>query len=392
MRAAFFILSACLFTACGEEASQTRPVEPEHVPVPAAEEGIIHLRPAQVAQAELGYGGFRENGRLESLPVTARLALHPEDRFLVSAYTDGVVGRLSVSRNARVTKGQVLASIHWPALLDWQQELLTVRSELVFLRQEWERYRSLRTADATAAKHLQKAEADLRAAEATEAALAARLRAYRIDPDGIGPAALTSQLDLLAPVSGVVLAVHASEGAAVQPGSPVCEVADLQRLHADLLLFEKDLTQVREGLSARLSFPAEPERSYAATIHSVDKVLDPASGTLVAHARFDDKTALPVAAFVTGAFMNGQIHVGAALPHALPAGAVVREGNTHFIFLREKVDASGTYFRKVAVTPGVEKDGLIAVQLLEDVPVSDNIVLRGAYYVSAAGSDIELEE
>ncbi|MEY3051812.1 MAG: hypothetical protein RLY31_1597 [Bacteroidota bacterium] len=392
MRLLFYIVAAFLLTACGEDVPPAAHTEPEAGHSPDAEDGLIHLRPEQVAQAGLGYGGFRENGQQESLPVTARLVLHPEDRFLVSAYTEGVVSKLSVSRNARVSKGQVLASIRMPELLDWQQELLAVRSQLVFLRETWERYRSLQAADATAVKHLQAAEADLRTAEAREAALAAKLKAYRVDPSGVRPTALTSQLDLLAPVSGTVLAVHASEGAAVQPGTPLCEVADMQRLHADLAIFEKDLLHVRPGQSVLLSFPAAPDQAYAATIQSVDKTLDPANGILSAHARFDDIGWLSAAPFVAGAFMDGQLLTGGAPPHSLPVAAVVREGGDHFIFLRAKEDASGTYFRKVAVSPGQEKDGRIAVRLPDDVAVSGNIVLRGAYYVSAAGSDIELEE
>ena len=385
----FLFLFAFTLWACGKnetvEADQSHHTE-------VAEDGSIHLTAAQAVQAGLEFGSFTQKNLSEVLQVNAGLVVHQEHTADVTAFSDGILSDLSTTLNASVRKGQVLATVRKPDLLDMQQLYLENRDRLVFLQNEFDRYQSLKDADATASKNFQKAAADLRSAKTSGQVLAAKLRQYQINPEKLTPANLSTQLVLTAPVSGVVTAIYSNVGAAVQPGTPVCEVTDLSQLHADLWVFEKDILKVKNGQRVYLAFPADPGITYPATIYSIDKVLDAEKRAIRVHARLQGNPARQVN-FVNGAFLEARIAtVDAGSTDALPEAAVVREGDEDFIFILEKESSEGSFFKKIKVQKGGVGEGFVAVQPLEQMPQGAKIVLKGAYYVSAQGAGIEVEE
>ena len=387
----FFLFSLTLW-ACGNNDNAETAEAPAEPHAGATEDGSIHLSAEQLEQAGIEYGSFSKKNLSEELRGNAELVVHTEHVADVTAFSDGIISSLNTTLNASVRKGQVLATVRKPDLLDLQQQFLENRDHLVFLQNEFDRYRSLKEADATALKNFQKADADLRAAKTTSQVLAAKLRQYQIDPDKLTAANLSTQLVLTAPVSGLVTAIHSNVGAAVLPGTPVCEVTDLSQLHADLWVFEKDILKVKNGQRVRLGFPAEPSKTYPATIYSIDKVLDPEKRAVRVHARLEGNPGGQVN-FVNGAFLEARIAtLGGGETTALPEAAVVQEGEEDFIFILEKESAEGSYFKKIKVTKGGGADGFVAVQTMEPLPEGAKIVLKGAYYVSAQGAGIEVEE
>lgn len=388
----FLFLFSLTLWACGNnETAETAQASAEpHAG--AAEDGNIHLSAGQLEQAGLEYGSFSPKNLSEELRVNAELVVHTEHTADVTAFSDGIISGLNTTLNASVRKGQVLATVRKPDLLDMQQQFLENKDQLVFLQAEFDRYKLLKDADATALKNFQKADADLRAAKTTGQVLAAKLRQYQIDPEKLTAANLSTQLSLVAPVSGVVTAIHTNVGAAVQPGTPVCEVTDLSQLHADLWVFEKDILKVKNGQRVRLAFPADPSKTYPAVIYSIDKVLNPEKRAVRVHTRLEGNPADQVN-FVNGAYLEALIATAdAGTTNALPEAAVVREGDEDFIFILEKEGAEGGFFKKIKVEKGGTEDGFVAVQPVEPLSEGAKIVLKGAYYVSAQGAGIEVEE
>ncbi len=358
---------------------------------PETVDGLALLTPEQMKQAGVGYGDFIKKQISEELRVNAELVVHREHTADVTAFSDGIISNLNTALNAQVRKGQVLATVRKPDLLDMQQQFLENRDQLVFLQAEYDRYKSLKDADATALKNFQKADADLRAANTSGQVLAAKLRQYQINPEKLTAANLSTQLSLTAPVSGVVTAIHSNVGAAVQPGTLVCEVTDLSQLHADLWVFEKDILKVKNGQRVSLAFPADASKTYPATIYSIDKVLNPEKRAVRVHARLDGSSA--GVNFVNGAFLEARIATSdGGETNALPEEAVLQEGDQDFIYILEKEDATGSFFKKIKVEKGGVADGYVVVQLVEPLPEAAKIVVKGAYYVSAQGAGIEVEE
>jgi HlyD family secretion protein len=74
---------------------------------------------------------------------------------------------------------------------------------------------------------------------------------------------------LLAPFAATVGAVHASPGEPVSAGAPVVTVLDRRRMRAEVLLDEVDVTRVRSGQPASVSFESAPGRAARGSVGTV---------------------------------------------------------------------------------------------------------------------------
>ncbi|MFM9949583.1 MAG: efflux RND transporter periplasmic adaptor subunit [Saprospiraceae bacterium] len=369
------------------------PVAPTETPM-AAEASTapdeIRLTAAQVSRAGIETGSFSARALSETLSATAELVVGKEHNAIVSAFADCALSELRVSLNQTVQRGAVVAMMRKPDLLDLQQQYLENKNQLAFLQTEFERYQALSKADATASKNSQRAESELRAAQTTGKVLAAKLRQYQINPDRLDADHLKTELPLIAPVSGTVTRIHASAGTALALGTPVCEIVDFSQLHPVIFVFEQDIFRVKNGQKVWLNFPAEPSKAFPAKVYNIERTVDADRKAVRVHARFD---ATPPANWIAGAYVDARIELSGNAPAtALPKEAIIREGEADYIFIEVKTSATETIFRKVKVRSGATDGTFTAATPETPLPTNAKIALKGAYYISAQGAGIEVEE
>ncbi len=351
---------------------------------------LIHLSADQVKRAGIEWGAVETRSIGTTLPLTGELRIHPEHRATVSAPADGFITDMRVGLNQQVRKGDVLAVLRKPDLVDLQQQFLENRDRLVFLQSERDRYAALKKDNATATKNLQKAEAELRTATTTGQLLAAKLRIYGIDPDQLTPAVVRAELQIVSPLNGLVTMVHLSAGSAVQAGTPVCEVADFSALHVDLFVFEKDILKIKNAQRAEISFPGAPGKTLNATVFSIDRVLDPAKNALRIHARIDNPGGLSL---TDGVYLDAILALEAATPSpALPADAIVREGLEEYILVLESEKDGAATFISVRVKTLGAMEGFTAFEPEMALPAGVQVVRKGAYFVWSQGKVEEFTE
>ncbi len=376
-------------TGCGNNQTAEAPQSAVQEPAPAAK-NTFHLSAEQVKTAGIGWSAIGQRAAAQALAVNGELMVHNEHIATVSAFSDGLVTSLRTGLNKTVQKGEVLAVIRKPDLVDMQQDYLETRDRLVFLDVEYERYKALRDDNATALKNFQKADADRREANTRLQLLAAKLALYHIDAARLSPDNIRTEIALTAPFSGVVTRTFVTSGSAVQMSAPVCEIIDLSQMHADVFVFEKDLPLVRNGQQVLLDLPGAAPLS--ATIFSIDPAVDPEKKAVRVHARFNAKPA--GLALVNGAFVQGRILYSASetLQPALPAEAVVQEEDGTAIFLFDKEEAGKVFFKKIKVTTQPAKDGYLVLLPAQPLPEGAQAVTRGAYYVAAQSRVEEFAE
>lgn len=81
--------------------------------------------------------------------------------------------------------------------------------------------------------------------------------------------AAQSMLDVQSPWSGTISAVFVSEGAHVDPTTPVASVSDLDNLAVKVNLSEFDVAQVEEGMRALVSVDALGGETFSGTVEQV---------------------------------------------------------------------------------------------------------------------------
>jgi RND family efflux transporter MFP subunit len=73
-------------------------------------------------------------------------------------------------------------------------------------------------------------------------------------------------ITLRSPVSGVVVEKSVVQGSRIMPGMDIYRIADLSRVWVEGEVFEKDLSLVRLGQAARMSFEAYPGEEFSGTV------------------------------------------------------------------------------------------------------------------------------
>jgi HlyD family secretion protein len=87
---------------------------------------------------------------------------------------------------------------------------------------------------------------------------------------------LNAQLDLArqrvrdtrieSPLDGVVLETYKERGEMVQPGGPVCSIADLSRMTITIYVSERNLARIKIGQEARIRLDTYPEQRFPARV------------------------------------------------------------------------------------------------------------------------------
>ena len=152
----FAAVIALLLTSCQNKSKTEANQQPEtQKPVTH----FIHLSADQLKRTGIDWGAVGTRNISASLPLTGELRVHPENRATVSAPADGFITDIRVGLNQSVRKGDVLAVLRKPDLVDLQQQFLENRDRLAYLQTERDRYAALKKDNATATKNVQQAEA-----------------------------------------------------------------------------------------------------------------------------------------------------------------------------------------------------------------------------------------
>jgi Cu(I)/Ag(I) efflux system membrane fusion protein len=170
----------------------------------------------------------------------------------VNPKIEGWIERLYVDfTGAPVTAGQPLLEIYSPMLVSAQEELILAR----------------RLADQVRGGGSERAYGS--SEELLEAARR-RLRYWDIPADEIArieaSGVPTRTVTLRSPASGIVVEKMAVQGSRIMPGMDIYRIADLSRVWVEGEVFEKDLSLVRLGQTARVSFEAYPGEEFGGTV------------------------------------------------------------------------------------------------------------------------------
>jgi RND family efflux transporter MFP subunit len=205
----------------------------------------------------------------------------------------GYVHAWYVDIGARVNAGQLLATIDTPEL---DQQLIQARADLTSAQADMnlaqttaQRWTRLLTQDAVSKQETDEKAGDF--AVKTAKVSAAKANVERL-------MALKSFSRITAPFTGVVTArrtdigalVNAGAGAA--PNSELFDVAKVDELRLYVRVPQDELAHIQPGLTASLTVPEYPGRSFQAKLATTAKVISDNTGTLLAELSVDNSDRL----------------------------------------------------------------------------------------------------
>lgn len=331
----------------------------------------IRLPEAVIRDANIQTGPVTREVLSAVLPLPGEITADPDKSARLSSPAAGRIETVSFREGARVTKGEVLATIRIPELGKLRGAYVATLDRAKAARSNADRQKDLSEHRVAAAQAYVDAVATADALEAEANALGEQLATL-----GAGSTAGPSQLALRAPVSGVVISRDAVIGQPVTPDRTLGSIADLSEVWFLAHVYEKDLGRVRLGATAAIELAAYPEKPFEGIVEYVGQQIDAASRSFTARIRVVNRDdLLRIGLFGTARIATGD--GGGAPTLVVPRPAVVEIGGQSVVFVR-----SGDDFERRDVSLGTQSSDRVEVR--SGVREGEQVVVEGAFAVKSA--------
>jgi len=314
----------------------------------AGSDGSIMLGESQIKLANITTTLTRFESMGENTILTGRLMVNEEQTEVVSSRVQGRIEKLYVKEvGQKVMQGQALYHIYSEPLLTLQQEYFLALRQFEELKEK--RYESF----------LKAAEKKLILFGMTREQVT--MLAQRQTPD--------SRITFLAPVSGVVARIDASEGQYVSEGSPLYRIESLDQIWVEAELYQGESSLVKAGDVVRVQINGFENIPVDGKVTFLSPEYRQGSQIILLRAVI----ANPDRKFLPGTQANVILSHSEKKVIALPSDAVIRDASGSHVWILQEDGA----FRPRMVKTGLEN--FEKVEITEGLEEKENVVITGAY-------------
>jgi Cu(I)/Ag(I) efflux system membrane fusion protein len=323
---------------------------------------LIGMRTARVERAALG----------DSLRTVGVVAANERGLAQISVRFSGWIQDLKVSETGqRVRRGEVLATVYSPDVLRAEQEYITARG--------WSG--NAGGGEAGGAAHHMGASPSDAMQDGLAAAARRRLELLGIAAPEIDAVATRGKaadtVPIRSPAEGYVTARNVVLGAAIQPGAPLFELADLSRVWLLADVFEQDAARLRIGQKATLELAAYPGEKFMGKVQFIYPTVSASTHTLRVRLEFPNKSGPSGVKLRPGMYGNVSLELPSASGLVIPSEALVDTGEHQYVFV-----AKGEgHFEPRLVRAGARTGD--KVQIVEGVAEGETVVTTGNFLVDS---------
>ena len=377
----------------------------------------VELNEAQFKASSIELGSFAMKNLSEVVNANGYTKLPPQNQADISVLMTGIVKSISIIEGQAVRKGQTLATLESPEFSRIQEAYLTTKSNLDFLKLEYERQKTLSDENVNSKKVFQRTKSDYEIEKAKFASLDRQLSSLNLSKSNVN-----GIVNLVAPISGHVAEINVKIGSNAEVGKPLLSIIDNSKLHVDLMVYEKDLGKVKEGQNIRFVLTNQNNTEIRGKVFNISKSFENDTKSVAVHAEIIN----PGSSLIPGMYVNALIDVGAHQVQALPVDAIVRADGREYIFVLEEGHAEASHdeekghdhgdghqheeaeeeghdnkeghshedghehdegpkyhFQRIEVKTGTSQLGYVQVTVLQEISKDAKIVLKGAYYIQS---------
>lgn len=386
----YYLINFCTivlaFTACSEkhqhDENDAHAHEAESLHEHGEEEERVHFALRQFEALDMKVGELPFKSISSVVRASGQLEVPPQNEATVTAVIGANISAIKVIEGDEVKRGQVLAYLSHPNLTQPQSDYLKAYNNLHFLEQEYNRQKRLYEEEVGSGKTFQQAQADFENAQFMVKSLGSQLRQLGINPKRLQEGEFYDQIPVVSPIDGSIVKVGVKTGQYVPPQNSLFEIVNTHHIHADLMVFEKDVYKVKKGQRVRFTVESLPDKELYAEIYSVGKKFEQDPKAVHVHAEIENKSGN----LIPGMYIKGQILTDSTKTYALPESAITREGDKHIAFLAEKEmeeDKENWMFTPIEVKAGTSNDGWVAVDFPVEISPEALFALNNAYYLLA---------
>ena len=112
-------------------------------PIESVNENSYHLSKIQFSSSDMKFGKLETKSFHDIVKANGMFDVPPENRATISTYFGGTVQGIQLLTGQRVKKGQVLFTLEHPDYIQMQQDYLEAKSQLTYLKSDFERQKNL---------------------------------------------------------------------------------------------------------------------------------------------------------------------------------------------------------------------------------------------------------
>lgn len=242
------------------------------------EEGSLNLTPKQMAEygVKLAQVGVGEISQQYAYP--AKLVPNTDQQAHVSATFAGRVESVNAALGEQVKKGQVLATLFIPDLVDQQANLSIAQEALTLAQQDYQREKQLWEQGVSARQDYQRAYNAYRQAQIQVQAARSRLSALGASTGSQGRYVLT------APLSGIVSLKDIVVGEQITPNKQLFVIDQLDQLWIEFIL--PSVNNINVQPDQQIEFKSlQTSNTFKAQIQTLTTAADTQTGRLQVRAK-----------------------------------------------------------------------------------------------------------
>ncbi|MDF9799140.1 cobalt-zinc-cadmium efflux system membrane fusion protein [Catalinimonas alkaloidigena] len=385
------VLIVSVFTGCGSKSADNQD-EASHEAHNEGKEGQEGEGHSEEGMAELHLSDLKFESlgiKVDTLPTrplsgvveaNGQLEVPPQHEATVTAILGANVTSIKVIEGDQVSKGQVLAYLSHPNLSKLQTDYIRAYSQLQFLEKENQRQKRLYEEEVGSGKTYQQIQADYQAMKGEVKGYEAQLRQLSLNENKVQSGDIYQYVPVVSPIDGYIEKVKVQVGQYVDPQTEMFMIVNTDHIHADLMVFEKDVYKVKKGQKVSFTVESVPGNTLTAKIYSVGKQFEQNPKAVHVHAEIENKEDF----LIPGMYINGKIHTENEEVKALPEAAIIEEEGKPYIFMAEAHEEEGKTewaFTPVEVRTGITDEGWTEINLLEPLPNGTLVAWNNAYYL-----------
>ena len=364
----FIIIAGITFASCNHK--------PQNEEISTEEDHFIVISYAQFETDEMIFGELQKMPFQEIVKCNGHVEAKSTGIAKVSPAITSLVKKVSISTGQKVNVGQVLFELSGNDFIELQQNFMESANQLKRLKSEYERIKSLYKEKVGTEKEMISAESDYKNVNAKYSALKKKLQFLGLDPAKIEETGFYNSFFIRSPISGYISKIHGSIGQYADQQTCLAEIIDVNQLHLQLSVFEKDINKLHPDQKIKFQLSDNSNRTYDATLKSIGRTIDTNTKSIQCYADIKD---LQSANFIKDAYIEAEICTKTDTVNAITEEATVKMEGEYFILVLEKDDGENYFLRRIKVDIGRFNKGYVEVLEQSEYP---KILTKGAFNIN----------
>ncbi|OZV70634.1 efflux RND transporter periplasmic adaptor subunit [Winogradskyella aurantia] len=368
MKSIRILILVSFLISCGNKTES----KPEEQSVQEQPKNLV-LSKVQLDSDTFQLGKLLEYNFGEIINVTGMIDVPPQNKSMISTFVAGYIYNTPLLVGDFVSKGQLLVALQNPEYIEIQQNYIEIGEQLVYLKSEYQRQKTLFDENITSEKNYLKAQSLYKSNLAHFNSLKKKLQMMNISPTNVEAGNISSVIKIYAPIEGYVTKVNVSNGAYVSPNDVILEIVDTEHIHLELSVFEKDIMKVKKGQKIEFKIPEASDDLFQAEVHLVGTTIDQTTRRVKVHGHVDNEKNQ----FIVGMYVNAEILVNVDSALGLPMTAIIKDGEASYVYAVKDKKEAHYDLEKFSVDLGKTAENYVEILNVDQLK-DKMIVLKGA--------------